>query len=113
VDAVVTKPGYGILSECLAAETPFVSDSRDDFREFESIRRELADHPQAVFVDNEKIASFDLAEPLRRALSAAPRPWAGGFDGAEFIRDRLAEILEIPTFRSGVSKGVSAARSSQ
>ena len=34
VDVVVTKPGYGIISECLANDTALLYTSRGDFREY-------------------------------------------------------------------------------
>ena len=35
VDVVVTKPGYGIISECLANDTALLYTSRGDFREYQ------------------------------------------------------------------------------
>jgi hypothetical protein len=34
-DLVVSKPGYGIVSECVANQTPFLYTSRDDFVEYD------------------------------------------------------------------------------
>ena len=43
VDVVVTKPGYGIIAECIAAGTPMLYTSRGDFREYDLlVRRDAA-----------------------------------------------------------------------
>src|SRR5437868_2137988 len=41
VDAVVTKPGYGIISECIANETAIVYTSRGRFPEYDVLVREM------------------------------------------------------------------------
>jgi len=89
VDALVTKPGYGILSEAMSTATPVVLDSRHDFREFEAIYETLRDYPQVAFVEHEEIARLDLADPLHRVLETEPESWKGGLHGAEFIAQRV------------------------
>ena len=41
VDVVITKPGYGIVSECIANETPMMFIEREYFREYAVFEREL------------------------------------------------------------------------
>jgi hypothetical protein len=88
-DAVVTKPGYGILSDCVANAKPMVYTEREDFIEYPLLERELQ-----RFLKNVHIPAVDLyAGRLGAALAAietAPEPreqLAGG--GAE----QAAEIL--------------------
>lgn len=92
-DAVVCKPGYGTLSEVMSAGTPMVCDSRHDFREFEPMRKALAEYPQVAFVEHESILRFDLAREIGLVLSAPRTPWQGRMDGAEFIVDRISKDL--------------------
>jgi hypothetical protein len=83
VDLAVTKPGYGILSDCVANEKPIVYAEREDFIEYGLLERELK-----RFLKNVHIPAADLyAGRLGAALAAiesAPAPketLAGG--GAE------------------------------
>jgi len=88
-DAVVTKPGYGILSDCVANAKPIVYAEREDFIEYPLLERELK-----RYLKNAHIPAADLyAGRLSRALAdieTAPEPpetLPGG--GAE----KAAEIL--------------------
>lgn len=90
-DGVVTKPGYGILSECMATATPILLDSRDDFREFEVVKRVVASYPQVAVLESRKVEELDLAEALNQVFATPARPWEGSLDGAGFIADRIVQ----------------------
>jgi hypothetical protein len=84
-DMVVTKPGYGILSDCVANAKPIVYADREDFIEYPLLERELK-----RFLKNAHVPAADLyAGRLGSALAAiesAPAPketLAGG--GAEKV----------------------------
>lgn len=92
VDVVVTKPGYGILSDCVVNAKPMVYADREDFIEYPLLERELK-----RFLRNVHIPAADLyAGRLQAALDAietAPAPnetLAGG--GAEQAADLLAGL---------------------
>ncbi len=93
-DAVVTKPGYGILSECMATTTPILLDARDDFREFEAVRATARKYPQMAIVDNIQMEHLDIGEPLSAILSVHSKPWEGNLNGAEFIAGSIAEHFQ-------------------
>lgn len=42
-DLVISKLGYGIVSECIAGKTPLMYPPRDDFAEYDVLRRETKD----------------------------------------------------------------------
>ena len=86
---MVTKPGYGILSEAMSTATPLVLDSRHDFREFETIRKVLEPYPQVAFVEHSEIESLRIGETLERVLQPGPRAWPDHCDGAGFIVERI------------------------
>jgi len=94
VDCVVTKPGYGILSECMATATPILLDARDDFREFEAVRTTAKNYPQMAILDNTQMEQLDIAGPLSRVLEVKPIPWEGGIDGASFIADTISKQFQ-------------------
>jgi len=80
VDAVVTKPGYGIVTDCLAAGTPLVYTERGDFPEYQVMVRELPGLLACVHVGNEAVRAGRLAGPVHRAI-ALPRPPAPDLEG--------------------------------
>lgn len=90
VDAVVSKPGYGILSECMATTTPLILDARDDFREFTAVRATVASYPQIAIVDNHQMEQLDLGGPLSQVLSTCSKAWEGSLDGASFITEMIS-----------------------
>lgn len=62
-DAVLSKPGYGIVTDCLAACTPLLWMARPDWPEEPILREALAGIP------SREVSAADLADP--RALAAA------------------------------------------
>jgi len=89
VDAVITKPGYGILSETMPLGIPMLLDSREDFREFGAIHSTLSEYPQVVFLPSARMANLDFAEELKTLLGQPRLPWKGATDSGEFIVDRI------------------------
>ncbi|NUN50588.1 MAG: hypothetical protein HUU15_17390 [Candidatus Brocadiae bacterium] len=49
-DLVVSKPGYGIVSECIANRTPFLYTSRDDFPEYEVMVAQMKKSLPCAFI---------------------------------------------------------------
>ena len=93
-DAVISKPGYGTVAECLATRTPLLYTEREHFREFpvlvEGIRR---------FLHGEFLPRRDLLE-LRwgshlDALLGRGFSWPPvRVDGAEVAAARLLDLWE-------------------
>ena len=83
VDIVVTKPGFGILSECIANNKPIIYSDRIHFREYGVLVKSIERYCRHAFIPNSEL----YAGQLERALSlieTAPEPReriAGG--GAE------------------------------
>ena len=92
VDVVVSKPGYGILSDCVANGKPLVYAEREDFIEYPLLERELRRYVRNVHLPAVDLYAGRLGEALE-AVDAAPAPaerLAGG--GAERAADNLAEL---------------------
>ena len=88
-DAVVSKPGYGILSDCAANAKPLVYAEREDFIEYPLLERELKRYLKNVHVPAADLYAGRLGAALA-AVASAPDPaeaLSGG--GAE----KAAEIL--------------------
>jgi L-arabinokinase len=69
-DAVVTKPGYGIVSECLAHRIPVVYTSRGDFAEYGPLVAGLHRYTAAAFISNEDLLAGRWAPALERVVGA-------------------------------------------
>jgi hypothetical protein len=92
VDAVVTKPGYGIVTDAIAAGTRLVYTERGDFPEYPIMVAEMAPHLACVHVGNDDLRHGRLGEPLRRVL-ALPLPPKPDLGGAERAAERLLALL--------------------
>jgi hypothetical protein len=83
-DAIVTKPGYGIVTDAIAARTPLVYTERGDFPEYEVMVAEMKRYIPAAHVSNADLGAGRLEAPLREVLGAAmpPVPDLSGADAA-------------------------------
>ena len=74
-DVVITKPGYGIVSDCIANGTPMVYTSRGRFREYPYLVDGIRTHLAHAFISNEDLyagrwrAALDdvFAQPRQQA----------------------------------------------
>jgi len=91
-DGVITKPGYGIVSEAIANETAVLYTSRGDFREQALLVSALQRYARALEIDNDDLRQGNWGEALER-MSALPRPAEKiAMDGDVVAADRLAEL---------------------
>ena len=88
-DVVVTKPGYGILSECIANRTRMVYTSRGDFREYDVLVRGVKRYLPSAFIPQEKLKAGDLEGTLEEVLAMPDNFPALPLDGAK----KAAEII--------------------
>jgi L-arabinokinase len=89
-DAVITKPGYGIVSDCLANRTPVLYTSRGEFAEYARLVEGLERFGVSRFIGNADLLAGNWRGAIA-ALLGQPRSWtdlpANGADVA-------AQILE-------------------
>lgn len=81
VDVVVTKPGYGIVSDAVAAGTRLVYTDRGDFPEYPVMVAELPRWLAAVHVARDELLAGRLEAPILEVL-ARPMPAPPSLDGA-------------------------------
>jgi hypothetical protein len=91
VDIVVTKPGYGIIAECVANNSAILYTSRGHFPEYEVLVREMPRWLRCGFISNEDLLGGRWQEPLDQLRNQPPAPERIGTDGAERA---VAEILK-------------------
>ena len=80
VDVVVTKPGYGIISECIANDAAVLYTSRGDFREYPVLVREMPKYLRCQFIEQDDLFAGNWKPGLDRLLAQAPpsRPATNG-----------------------------------
>ncbi len=92
-DVVLTKPGYGIIAECVANQTALVYTSRGDFAEYAVLAQAMPTLLRSGYL--EQAALFEgrwgpvIEEVLGSAAVAAPRT-----DGAQVVAEALDELLD-------------------
>ena len=89
VDVVLTKPGYGIIAECVANDTAIVYTSRGHFVEYDVLVREMPRWLRAGFISNEDLLAGRWQRALDATLALPAPPETIAVDGAE----RAAEII--------------------
>jgi UDP:flavonoid glycosyltransferase YjiC (YdhE family) len=87
-DAVITKPGYGIVSDCLVNRTPVLFTARGQFAEYDALVAGLERFGVAAFIGNNDLLAGNWRSSLDLLLRL-PRTWvdlpANGADVAAGI----------------------------
>ncbi len=91
-DVVVTKPGYGIVSDALGAGARLVYTERGDFPEYEVMIDEMPRYLACAHVSNADLRAGRIAEAVGRALTL-PQPEPPDLGGAARAAARLLETL--------------------
>jgi hypothetical protein len=88
-DVVVTKPGYGIVADCLANRVPVLFTDRGPFREYDVLAEALTRLGRARFVPRHEMLSGDLG-PHLDALLESDLHWADlPMNGAAVVADHV------------------------
>ncbi|MFN0070703.1 MAG: hypothetical protein ACKVVP_04335 [Chloroflexota bacterium] len=91
-DAVVTKPGFGIVSDALVNHVPVLYSDRGEFREYGMLSRALRTHGRAKFIPRSALVNGELGPYLDR-LRRMSKPWATmEITGAELIAKHILDF---------------------
>lgn len=94
-DVVMSKPGFGIVAECLAHGRPLVYTSRGVFAEYAYLVRGLQEHGAGTFIDQDALFRGAWRSSLEAAL-AFPNPTVHlPANGAERAAERLIEFFDL------------------
>ena len=88
-DGVITKPGYGIVSECLANETRVLYTPRGSFAEYPCLVEGLQRYGVAELISNEDLYAARWLPALQRLMARGRRPCALASDGARTAALRI------------------------
>jgi hypothetical protein len=96
VDVVITKPGYGILSDCLANGTAMLFTPRGRFAEYDVMVREMPGLLRCRRIELDAFEDGRWLESLRD-LSSTPAPaHPAKTDGAQVAAAMIADLVNAP-----------------
>lgn len=72
-DAVVAKPGYGTVGECMANGTPVIYHPRTEFAEYAVLRKALEEWGGAVQIPLSRLESGQWQTALKAAFALKPK----------------------------------------
>jgi hypothetical protein len=93
VDVVITKPGYGIISDCVSAGTAMLYTSRGRFAEYEVLLAEMPRYLRCRFIAQEDLMAGRLRESLEALAAAAAAPEKLRLDGASVVAETICGFL--------------------
>ena len=93
VDIVITKPGYGIIAECIANDTALLYTSRGHFVEYDVLVREMPRWLRCGFISNEDLLGGRWQDSLDRLLAQPNAPEKADVDGAARAASIIADHL--------------------
>ena len=92
-DVVATKPGYGIISECVANSTGILYTSRGRFPEYDVLVREMPRVVRCAFIDQDSLLAGRWRASLD-AIVASPAPdERPPTNGAAIAAERIVTAL--------------------
>ncbi len=82
VDVVVTKPGYGIISECLANDTALLYTDRGQFIEYGVLVRDMPRYVRCAYMPQAELLRGRWQEALDQLVASPRAPECPAVDGA-------------------------------
>lgn len=100
-DVVVTKPGYGIVSECIANHTALVYTDRGRFAEYPVLVAEIPKYLRCAYLDQPSLLGGRWQSALDAAVSAPRPPETPPTDGADVIAGMMSALCSLDDTSSG------------
>jgi L-arabinokinase len=92
-DVLVSKPGYGLVGEAIAHQTPFLYVPREDFAESPYLVRALAAHVRSAPTSLESLGNGRFLEEAAALIGPKAHPCPIATDGARVIAERIWKRL--------------------
>jgi hypothetical protein len=93
-DAVMTKPGYGIVAECIANATPIVYTPRGRFAEYACLVAGIEAHLPHAFISNEDLYAGRWTPALESVFAQPRRRPHVDVNGADVAADALLKLMD-------------------
>jgi hypothetical protein len=96
--AVVTKPGYGIISECIANDSAVLYTSRGHFPEYDILVEEMPKYLRSAFLSQEDLFAGKWESHLDKLLAQTrPKNYKKpDTNGADVAAELLLKALDKP-----------------
>ncbi|MBN1551628.1 hypothetical protein JW979_09170 [bacterium] len=94
-DMVITKPGYGIVSECIVNRTPILYTDRGLFREYPVLVKEMNDYIPALHIPGEMLVSGNWEPYIDRLFEEPMSPLEKPTDGAAIAAKRICDTIGV------------------
>ena len=92
-DVVVSKPGYGIVSECVANGTPLLYTSRGHFVEYDVFVAEMPRVLRCRFMPQDDLRSGRWRAHIEALLAQPPSPERARVDGADVAAELILDLM--------------------
>jgi hypothetical protein len=93
VDVVMSKPGYGIIAECIAAGTPLLYTSRGQFREYDLLVRDMPHYLRCRYLTQDDLFAGRWHAALDALLRQPPPPDPLATNGADIAAAQIVDAL--------------------
>jgi hypothetical protein len=93
VDAVISKPGFGILSDCVVNNRPLIYADRSDFLEYPMLEASIKKHLKHVHIPATKLYLGDLQESLDKVWTSPEPALKLQRGGDQIAAQRIAGFL--------------------
>jgi hypothetical protein len=94
VDAIVTKPGYGIVADVLAHRLPMLYTDRGDFPEYPRLIKALRECATAEYISQAELLSGNIAPSLNSLLSKPPTWPLVRLNGATVAAEKILQLFD-------------------
>ena len=94
VDAIITKPGYGIVADVISHHIPVLYTDRGEFPEYPRLVEALQDCATAEYIPQGELLGGNVGLYLERLLSKAPNWPRIPLDGADVAAQEILRLLE-------------------
>ena len=94
MDGIITKPGYGIVSDCLVHGTPMVYTDRGPFPEYDILVDEIKRHLPNVYLPSQDLYAGSWKDALQELAGQPRRHPKIRDDGAAVCAELIRQTLE-------------------
>lgn len=95
-EVVVTKPGYGIISECIANDAAILYTSRGHFPEYDVLVQEMPKYVRNAFIDHDHLFEGTWEKAIDKLLAQPKIKKKPETNGADVAADILLKALDKP-----------------
>ena len=95
-EAVVTKPGYGIVSDAIANDTAILYTSRGHFPEYDILVEEMPKYQRVAFIGHDDLFAGKWESHLDKLLAQPKMKKKPETNGADVAADILLKALDKP-----------------